>query len=43
MSQKPVQIGLIGAGCIGSLHAGSLATRLQTAELAAVNPLVRRG
>jgi myo-inositol 2-dehydrogenase / D-chiro-inositol 1-dehydrogenase len=41
MKQKSIQIGLIGAGRIGSLHAENLATRLQTAELSAVADIYR--
>lgn len=41
MTHAPIRFGLIGAGRIGSLHAESLATRLQSAELAAIADIDR--
>ena len=41
MTNEPIRFGLIGAGRIGSLHAESLASRLHSAELAAIADIDR--
>ncbi len=41
MCAAPLRMGLIGAGRIGQIHAETIATRLHSAELAAVADIVR--